>query len=334
VKVSLQNDVQVDLDMIPVSLNSQYDLILGKPFLKEYKATQNLGLDSVEYVVGGTKYKLLQKPKEKKEESVEISLLELEELQRSGEIEEIFLVQVTAKETEEEDVGIEKEMMKLLREFPDILPDSPQNAKLTKLENHGYHKIEVPKDAKPVKQHPYRLSPNQTKVLQDELKKLTDKGMIKSSASPWASPVLFVAKKDGTLRMVVDYRGLNKLTKVDATPIPRIEDNLAILGTSRYFSVIDLQSGFNQIPMHPDSREYTAFNTRYGQYEYHVMPFGLRNAPSTFQRVMNNVLSDLIDKVCVCYIDDILIFGGDTKDSHLKNLKLVLQRLQDFGLKN
>lgn len=107
----------------------------------------------------------------------------------------------------------------------------------------------------------------------------------------------------------MDYRSLNRLTIPDSTPLPNILDNLDKLGGSSIFSVIDLQSGLNQIPMDSESIAMTAFSTRYGQYEYLVMPFGLRNAPSTFQRVMNIVLEGLLDDFCVVYLDDILVFS-------------------------
>ena len=131
--------------------------------------------------------------------------------------------------------------------------------------------------------------------------------------------------------MCVDYRALNRLTKRDTYPIPRVDDNLDRLGGCRYFSTIDLEAGFHQIPMHEESIERTAFNTRYGKFEYLVMPFGLCNAPSTFQRVMNSVLEGLIDQFCVVYIDDILIYSR-TLEEHQAHLKEVFQRLEKYRL--
>jgi len=142
---------------------------------------------------------------------------------------------------------------------------------------------------------------------------------------------LFVKKKNGKLRLCVDYRRLNSVTKSDRYPIPRIDDNLDRLAHCSYFSVLDLTSGFHQMQMDPDSEEYTAFSTRYGQYKYKVMPFGLKNAPSSFQRMMNLVLKEYIDNFCVVYIDDILIFSK-TKEQHAKHVELILERLRKYGL--
>jgi hypothetical protein len=175
------------------------------------------------------------------------------------------------------------------------------------------------------------MSPRELQEVEKQLKKLTDQNMIRPSASPWAAPVIFAKKKDGTLRMCVDYRALNRITTADSYPIPRIDDNLDRLGGCSVFSVIDLESGFHQLPMENDSIDKTAFVTRYGQFEYLVMPFGLRNAPSSFQRIMNLVLGDLVDSCCVVYLDDILIYSK-TREEHAEHLRKVLDRLNHYGL--
>jgi hypothetical protein len=178
------------------------------------------------------------------------------------------------------------------------------------------------------------MSPRQLEEVNKQITKLLDRGMIRPSSSPWSAPVLFALnpKKDGSLRMCVDYRSLNRLTVPDSTPLPNILDNLDKLGAASIFSVVDLESGFHQIPLHPDNIPMTAFSTRYAQFEYLVMPFGLRNAPSTFQRVMNIVLQGLVDDCCVVYLDDILVFSRD-KEEHLKHLRLILRRLQKFRVR-
>ena len=169
-----------------------------------------------------------------------------------------------------------------------------------------------------------------------QLKKMQATGVIQPSSSPWASPVVLVKKKDGSHRFCVDYRELNTVTKADTFPLPRIDDLLDQLGKSKYFSTLDLASGYWQIRVHPDSQEKTAFVTPQGLYEFRVMPFGLTNAPAAFQRLMQRVLmglnpADGPDFVTV-YIDDVLVFSRTLED-HLVHLRRVIERLQQVGLK-
>ena len=165
---------------------------------------------------------------------------------------------------------------------------------------------------------------------------ILEESVIQPSNSPWASPVVLVRKKDGTLRFCVDYRGLNSVTKLDQFPLPRIDDLLDQLGKSRYFTTLDLASRYWQIRVDKPSKEKTAFITHHGLFEFCVMPFGLTNAPAVFQQLMQKVLSDLKtddgrDFVEV-YIDDVLIFS-ETLAEHLQHIRLVLERLKKAGLK-
>ena len=191
-------------------------------------------------------------------------------------------------------------------------------------------------DANPKKQPLRRMPFAARSEVARQLKEMQSNGVIQPSKSPWSSPVVLVRKKDGTLRFCVDYRGLNAVTKADTFPLPRIDDLLDQLGKSRYFSTLDLSSGFWQIKIHPDSREKTAFSTPQGLYEFRVMPFGLTNAPGVFQRLMQLVLMglnpDCGPSFVSAYIDDILIFST-TLEEHLEHIRLVLQRLCEVGLK-
>ena len=165
------------------------------------------------------------------------------------------------------------------------------------------------------------------KFVQDQLRH----GWIDHSRSPFASPVLCVRKSNGSLRICVDYRKLNNLTRKDSYPIPRIDELLARPSKAKIFTKFDIRSAFNRIRMDPASEEYTTFRTRYGTYKCKVLPFGLCNGPATYQRYMNDVLIDYLDDFCIAYLDDILIYSEDAA-SHEKHVKLVLERLRAAGL--
>ena len=188
-------------------------------------------------------------------------------------------------------------------------------------------------DAMPIAQKPYRTNPENTKFLNEEIQRMEQAGIVRKSFSPWASPVVIVGKKGGDKRFCVDYRKLNAVTKVDAYPLPRIDDLLDSLGGANWFSTLDLASGFWQISMQEEDIEKTAFITANGLYEFMVMPFGLNNAPGTFQRLMNWVLQDYLGKFVAVYIDDVIIFTKGTLEQHLDHLKQVLQTLRESILK-
>ena len=186
--------------------------------------------------------------------------------------------------------------------------------------------------ASPVRQQSRRIAPTQreetTKMLQDML----NKQIVQPSTSPWASPIVLVRKKDGTLRFCVDYRKLNALTRKDAYLLPRIDDALDTLAGSKWFTTLDLISGYWQVEMSDDDREKTAFCMPDGLFEFNVMPFGLCNVPATFQRLMDAVLAGLQWSSCLVYLDDVIIPGKDFED-HLQNIRVVLERLRQAGLK-
>ncbi|XP_076660488.1 uncharacterized protein LOC143363841, partial [Halictus rubicundus] len=173
--------------------------------------------------------------------------------------------------------------------------------------------------------------------IEKQMNDMLNKKIIEESDSPYNSPVWVVPKKADASgkqkwRIVIDFRKLNELTDQDAYPLPDIDDILSQLGNAKFFSALDLSSGFHQIPMDPDSKKYTAFSTPQGHFHYNRMPFGLKNAPATFQRMMDTALRGLVNKHCFVYLDDIIIFG-DTIGKHNENLAMVLQRLRELGLK-
>ena len=161
---------------------------------------------------------------------------------------------------------------------------------------------------------------------------MLDKGIIRESTSPWSSPIILVKKKDGEMCFCIDYRKLNSVTIGQAHPLPRVDDILDSLGDAQYFSTLDLKSAYWQISVDEKDRHKTAFVTQRGLFEFNLMPFGLVNAPTTFQRAMDLVLSGLSYVICLCYLDDVIVFGRDFNE-HYNRLKTVLERLRVHGLR-
>ncbi|UYV66446.1 hypothetical protein LAZ67_4001706 [Cordylochernes scorpioides] len=192
------------------------------------------------------------------------------------------------------------------------------------------HRIDTG-DHAPIRQRPYRVSPYERGVIQTEVDKMLKSGIVKPSDSPWSSPVVLVKKKDGTWRFCVDYRRLNKITRKDVYPLPRIDDTLDSLKGASVFSTMDLKSGYWQIEVDEADREKTAFVTPDGLFEFKVMPFGLCNAPATFERIMDNLLRGLKWNICLCYLDDIIVFSK-TMEEHILRLEMVLNCLSKAGL--
>lgn len=155
-------------------------------------------------------------------------------------------------------------------------------------------------------------------------------GIIEASKSEWCHPVVLVPKKDGSIRFCIDFRYLNAISQFDSYPTPRIDDMVERLGKARYLTTIDLCKGYWQVPLTERSKELTAFRTPWGLFQFKVMPFGLHGAPATFQRLMDQVLSDMSD-FAAAYLDDIVIFSS-TWEEHLQHLEKVLGRLQSAGL--
>ena len=183
----------------------------------------------------------------------------------------------------------------------------------------------------PIRQQARRIPFTLHSKVDNMTEEMLEQGIIQPSQSPWVSPNVLVAKKDGTTNFCVDYRRLNTVTKLDVFPLPRVDDSVDLLSKSKYFSTLDLVSGYWQVNMSPESVEKTAFATHSGLYEFAVMPFGLCNAPATFQRLMETVLAGLARNACMVYLDDILVLGA-TLEEHLQNLAQVFDRLRKAGL--
>ena len=178
---------------------------------------------------------------------------------------------------------------------------------------------------------PYRASPDEKRNITKQLKEMLQNGIVRESKSPWAAGIVMAPKKDGDSRFCVDYRPLNELTKKDVYPLPRIDDCLSALGGCTYYSIFDLASGYWQIPIREEDKEKTAFLAPDGLFEFNVMPFGLCNAPATFQRLMDRCLAGLKWQSVLVYLDDIVVFSKDF-ESHIKHLEEVFRRIAEYGL--
>ena len=193
------------------------------------------------------------------------------------------------------------------------------------------HKINTG-DTAPIKQAPRRLPLAKREIMKTEIDRMLKQGIIEPSQSPWSAPIVLVTKKDGSTRFCVDYRKLNSVTYKDSYPLPKIDESLDTLRGSNWFSTLDLQSGYFQVEMDPNDAEKTAFTTTCGLYQFKVLSFGLCNAPATFERMMESVLSGLHWETCLLYIDDVIVFG-DSFEQHLQRVAEVLERLEKVGLK-
>ena len=250
-------------------------------------------------------------------------------------VEEVLRLALVAEDwSEDEEVGTkligkfegfnEQEVVEQLRgEFPEVFSDLPGRTTECKLNiNTG--------DAAPRRSHPYRV-PNKLKEgVRAEVEKLVDMGIVVPSTSPWASPVVPVPKGDGSVRVCIDYRKLNEVTTADPYYMSTMDEILERVGGSKIVSKIDLAKGFYQVEVEPASQEKTAFVSPYGKFEFTRMPFGLKNAPATFQRLMEVVLGDCYH-CSAPYIDDVVVFSSSGEE-HIEHLRLVLERMRKFGL--
>jgi len=313
------NGVNMPADLIIVPLK-KHDVILGMDWLGKYKAHIDCHRGRIQFErdEGMLKFQGIRTTSG----SLVISAIQAERMLGKGC--EAYLATITTKE-----VGASAELkdIPIVNEFSDVFvavsgvpPDRSDP-----------FTIELEPGTTPISKAPYRMAPAEMAELKKQLEELLDKGFIRPSSSPWGAPVLFVKKKDGSFRLCIDYRGLNKVTVKNKYPLPRIDELMDQLGGAQWFSKIDLASGYHQIPIEPTDVRKTAFRTRYGHFEFVVMPFGLTNAPAAFMKMMNGVFRDFLDEFVIIFIDDILVYSKSW-EAHQEHLRAVLERLREHEL--
>ena len=307
-----------DLILMPFR---DFDIILGMDWLTRHHAIVNCFTKEVVFELGDQQ-KIVFYGERKIIPTCLISAVHASRLIRSGC--QAYLAHVIDTSISE----VKLPNVPIVREFPDVFPtDLPGLPP----ERDTEFNIELLPGTAPISISPYRMAPLELKELKTQLQELLDKGFIRPSVSPWGAPVLFVKKKDGTLRLCIDYRQLNKVTVKNKYPLPRVDDLFDQLQGAQVFSKIDLRSGYHQLKIAETDIPKTAFRTRYGHYEFLVMPFGLTNAPAVFMALMNKVFQSYLDKFVIVFIDDILIYSRN-KSEHEQHLRTVLQTLREKQL--
>ncbi|GJZ02289.1 putative reverse transcriptase domain-containing protein [Tanacetum coccineum] len=317
-------DHPFNIDLMPVELGS-FDVIIGMDWLRRYHAVIICDEKLVQVPYGNETLTFCGNESSNGRESrlTVISCSKAQEYMANGC--QVFLAQISAKREEDKSERKQIEDVPIVRDFPEVFPeDLPGLPPARPVE----FQIDLVPGAAPVARAPYRLAPSEMKELSEQLQELSDKGFIRPSSSPWGAPVLFVKKKDGSFRMCIDYRELNKLTVKNRYPLPRIDDLFDQLQGSSIYSKIDLRSGYHQLRVREQDVPKTAFRTRYGHYEFQVMPFGLTNAPAVFMDLMNRVCKPYLDKFVIVFIDDILIYSKDERE-HEEHLKTILELLKE-----
>lgn len=299
-------------------------VLLGRPTLKDFKINICNGIDSWEF--------------ERKTKVTQVSSRKF--VQEISPTARVFAVHIAFRPCEDDDAdpwedesnsptNLSNVPKRLRQRFHDFF--DTRNADQLAPHRATDHAIDLKPGTEPPYMRTYNMSPAELRALHEYLKEALAKGWIRESQSPTGAPILFVPKKSGELRLCVDYRGLNAITIKNRYPLPLISELLDRLNGSVIFSKIDLRNAYHRIRIREGDEWKTAFRTRYGHFEYLVVPFGLTNAPATFQAYINNALQGLVDDFCVVYLDDILIFSK-SEEEHYEHLELIIERLRQAEL--
>jgi hypothetical protein len=335
---------RVDLTSLPLA---GYDVILGMPWLEEHNPHIHWQQKRVEFHFGGRHHQL--------ESESGLYLLTTPEFKlalRRNQVETVFvgaealeqapiIAAATASEssrgmaTSEEESKYGDDFLpmrqKILAEYHDVFPDDLPSA--LPPQRSVDHRIELKPGSSPTSLPLRRMSPPELDELRSQLDQLSESGFIQPSKSPFGAPILFVKKKDGTMRMCIDYRALNGITIKNSYPLPRIDELFDRLQGATIFSKIDLRSGYHQIRIAEDDIPKTAFRTRYGHFEFRVLPFGLTNAPATFMHLMHQIFGPFLDKFVLVFLDDILVYSRTPveHEQHVRQVLDLLRRNQLFA---
>lgn len=247
-------------------------------------------------------------------------IIGVDTLQKSPEI-------LKTENTHKNIFAITSDYTKLLTKYEKIFNSEITPEKLCAIQFHEIHT----QNHLPITQQNFRIPIHYENAIEEEIQKILKLGIIKESKSPWASRIVPIEKPDGSIRLCVDYRALNSITIKDNYPLPRIDEIIDSLSQAKIFSTLDATSGFYQIPIRTEDTEKTAFTWKNGLFEFVRMPFGLCNAPATFQRVMDKIFSGQIRKFAIPYLDDIIIFSKSAEE-HLDHLEIVLNKLKSAGI--
>jgi hypothetical protein len=313
---------EVELDVIPLDICG---IVLGSPYLYDRKAIfhhhenkYHLFKNGVEYIVRAHIKKM------------NLSLVNAGQMKRLVNASKNFvLLMIKPKDDIENEVfqgcdtKLKSDLYKVVNQYDEMFKEPKGLPPKRGIQ----HEIQLQQDCPLPNIGMYRMSVMENDEIKKQIQELLDKGVIVPSSSPCGSPIVLVPKKDGTWRMCVDFRALNKITVKNRYPLPRIDDLLDQLKDAKYFTKLDLRSGYHQIRITEGDTWKIAFKTKQGLFEWMVMPFGLCNAPATFMRVMNDVLRPFLDDYVIVYLDDILIFSK-SREEHVKHVKQVLDVLR------
>lgn len=319
------NSFQTTFKILPLKC---YDAILGMNWLEKHSPMNMQWAEkwfSFHYKGETIKLQGLQPEKTK---CTVISGDRLYSLQKQDEIWCVVEVYSTEAQSRENTPYIPVLLQKLVEDYSDLFTEpcgTPSTRAMT-------HSIPLLPGTAPFRLRPYRYTPFQKTEIEQQVAKLLKDNMIQESTSPFASPVLLVKKKNGEWRLCVDFRRLNAHTIKNKFPLPIIEELFEELYGAKWFTTLDLRSGFHQIMVKEADQFKTAFQTHFGHFEYKVMPYGLTGAPATFQAIMNHILAPLLRKCVVVFIDDILIYSKTSED-HVQHVQLVLQLLREHQFK-
>ena len=307
-------------DLIVLSIHD-FDIILGMDWLSKHRATLDCYKKEVRLVRPDEPGVIFRGIRREIAPSLINAMIASKMLRKGCQGYLAFIVDRRQEGTRLEDISI-------IKEFPDVFPDDISGLPP---DREVEFTIDLIPETEPISIPPYRMAPAEMRELKAQLEDLLSKGFIRPSISPWGAPVLFVKKKDGSLRLCIDYRQLNRVTIRNQYPLPRIDELFDQLQGSRVYSKIDLRSGYHQLRVQESDAPKTAFRTRYGHYEFLVMPFGLTNAPAAFMDLMNRVFQPYLDRFVIVFIDDILVYSGSSEE-HSEHLRIVLQTLRERQL--